>query len=224
MRVLGISSEMETFSILETSLQEEGFLLEVKCCDDLENIVYDDYQIVLISLDCKENINVDNLKKARAQTKKPIFVFSRETSEILCAYYLNLGADLFLSLPVPIIETTAHIKAALRRFEIKPQNNVSNHIKSGPIEIKINEYRVIKPNQVLKLTKSESRLLECFYKQSSNILSRENIMELLNIEADHLANNAINIFINRLRKKLRHEEYDVIETIRGVGYRLKLDE
>jgi two-component system, OmpR family, response regulator len=224
MRVLGISSDMETFSILGINLQEEGFILDKQCCDDLENFAFNDYAIILISLDCKENFNVETLKKARSQTKKPIFVFSRETSEILCAYYLNLGADLFLSLPVPIIETIAHIKAAMRRFEMKPQNDVNERIKIGPIEIKINEYRVIKPNEVTKLTKSESRLLEQFYKQNGYILSRESIMDLLNIESDDLANNAINIFINRLRKKLRHEEYDVIETIRGVGYRLKLDE
>ncbi len=130
----------------------------------------------------------------------------------------NSGADDYLTKPFAFDELLVRMQAILRR----PKQILPVEIIHGNLMLSSVDRRVYYKNKEFFLTLKEFNLLEYFLSHPNQVLTREQILDKLWDSSFDSFSNVIDVHIKNLRKKLAdlsHEE--ILETIRGVGYRLK---
>ena len=130
---------------------------------------------------------------------------------------LDLGADDYLVKPFELEEMSARIRAAARRGA----NQASNALVHGAIALDPDTKQVALAGQPVALTAREYHVLHALLLRKNSIVTRAQIEESLYGWGDEVESNAIEVYIQNLRKKIGS---DSIVTVRGLGYRLKHDE
>jgi len=131
---------------------------------------------------------------------------------------LGEGADDYVGKPFDVDVLAARVMALLRRNERRPEQTlVAGALRLDPWK------RVVERNGIaLTLTAREFRLLETLMRAPGAIVSREELMEQAWGEREEPMSNTIDVLIARLRRKLEAAgEHDAIETVRGLGYRIR---
>lgn len=126
---------------------------------------------------------------------------------------LNAGADDYLVKPFDLAELSARIGSVARRYSGNP-NPIVTH---GPLEIDLAARSVFRDGRPVTLTAREWALFEAFLARPGQLLSKAQLEEKLYAFDSEVESNTIEVHVSRLRKKLGAE---VIETERGLGYRL----
>ncbi|HEX6142114.1 MAG TPA: response regulator transcription factor [Geminicoccaceae bacterium] len=127
---------------------------------------------------------------------------------------IDAGADDYVTKPFHTEEVLARIRALVRRAA----GHASAEISCGPVAIDTRSARATVGGQPVKLTAQEYRLLAYLMHHKDKVVSRTELTEHLYDQDFDRDSNTIEVFVGRLRKKLG---VDVIETARGLGYRLR---
>ena len=146
-----------------------------------------------------------------------IFLTAREDKEARIKG-LESGADDYIAKPFDMKELLLRVGSLLRRTELTPKQIPETIITIGGITLEESRHRVTLDDKEVRFTATEFRLLQLLMKRKGRVQTRDNL--LLNIwdyEAD-IETRTVDTHIRRLRKKLGSSA-DLIETIRGVGYR-----
>ena len=151
----------------------------------------------------------------------PILILTAKGSVDDKVIGLESGADDYLTKPFSVKELLARIHALLRR----PQRTVSNKITIGDIDVWPQKRKVYRNNSEIKLTLREYELLEFLATHPNEVINREQIIDKIWDRNYNGFSNVIDVHMKNLRKKLDlSENYQIIETIRGVGYRINTPE
>jgi two-component system, OmpR family, response regulator len=126
---------------------------------------------------------------------------------------LNAGADDYMVKPFDLSELSARLKAVARRYS----GNPNPLIEIGDLAIDLAARRITRAGKPVALTAREWVLFEAFVQRPGQLMSKAQLEERLYAFDDEVESNTIEVHVSRLRKKLGHE---VIETVRGIGYRL----
>lgn len=126
---------------------------------------------------------------------------------------IDLGADDYVAKPFHIEEVLARVRALVRRAA----GHASNTLSCGPLSLDLKASRVTVDGAPVKLTALEYKLLEYLMHHAGKVVSRTELTEHLYDQDFDRDSNTIEVFVGRLRKKLG---VDVIETVRGMGYRI----
>jgi two-component system OmpR family response regulator len=126
---------------------------------------------------------------------------------------LNAGADDYLVKPFDLFELSARVAAVARRYS----GNPNPQIKLGDLQVDMSARTVQRGGATVDLTAREWALFEAFVQRPSALLSKSQLEERLYAFGAEIESNTIEVYISRLRKKLGR---DLIETVRGMGYRL----
>ena len=126
---------------------------------------------------------------------------------------IDAGADDYVTKPFHIEEVLARVRALIRRAA----GHASSEIECGPLRLDTRTARVTVNGSPLKLTSHEFRLLDYLMHHQGSVVSRTELIEHLYDQDFDRDSNTIEVFVGRLRKKIG---VDLIETIRGQGYRL----
>lgn len=125
---------------------------------------------------------------------------------------IDAGADDYVAKPFHIEEVLARIRALVRRSA----GLASNEISCGTVQLDNRTGQVLDAGKPIKLTSHELRLLSYLLHHKGRVISRTELIEHLYDQDFDRDSNTIEVFVGRLRKKL---STDVIETVRGLGYR-----
>lgn len=130
---------------------------------------------------------------------------------------LDAGADDYITKPFDLNVFQARIRAQLRRKEIK---EAVDFVEFENLKIEFTKCRVFIDNKEVHLTSTEFKILSLLAKSPGHVYTRENLINNIQGESIHVTNRTIDTHIAGLRKKIGSAG-QLIETIRGVGYRFK---
>jgi two-component system OmpR family response regulator len=221
MNVLYVEDEAKIASFVRNGLAEQGFTVEF--CDN-GNDGYDlaierDYDVIVLDIMVPGKDGLAILKGLRrAGRNVPVILLTarNELDDRLAG--LNLGADDYLTKPFYVEELVARIHAVVRRSVGERQNLLT----VGPLTLDRITREVTSNGQTIELTTREFNLLEYLMRSPGRVLTRTQILEHVWGYDFNPSTNVVDVAIQRLRKKLEPvAAAQWIESIRGVGYRLR---
>jgi two-component system phosphate regulon response regulator PhoB len=165
-----------------------------------------------------------HLSKGDAGRDPLVVVLSEQASEIDRVIAFELGADDFIAKPISTRELSLRLKAVLRRHADDPQR--AQVMRVGPFVIDNRDETVTCNGEPVRLTSVEFRLLEHLAQNCGQVQDRKELLARVWKWCDpsgerSSVSRTVDTHVKRLREKLGTSS-DLIETIRGVGYRLKL--
>jgi len=221
--ILVIDDEPELVKLLDYNLTKAGYL--VLSAKDGENglaaarkhapdaIILD---VMMPGLDgwevCKR------LRTDPSTSALPILMLTAKAEEGDRVLGLELGADDYVTKPFGVRELLARVKALLRRSEIATAS--PEVIKSGKIVIDSSRRTVTVAGKPVALTATEFNLLKSLAEKEGRVISREDLLSLARGDEVAVMDRTVDVHVAALRKKLG-KQGDMIETVRGVGYRMK---
>jgi len=180
--------------------------------------------LILLDLMLPEVDGLDVCRELRKISDIPIIMLTARGEEADRVIGLELGADDYICKPFSMRELLARIKAVLRRTQVDQKDIGESDILRGPSGLQLDvDGRVASiDSTTLELTRLEFDLLHHLLLNVGRVLSRERLLEQA-WGYDFVGNTrAVDSAVKRLRAKLRSAsaEGDIIEAVRGIGYRL----
>lgn len=176
-----------------------------------------DFDLIVLDLGLPDMDGLELLRRFRGRKMPlPIMILTARDGMNDRIQGIEQGADDYLTKPFELRELEARIHALIRRC----YGGFSNTIVVGKLMLDTHNHQVIVENRPLILSAREYGLLELFLMQAGKVVCKERIAQRLAVDGDALTDNAIEIYIHRLRKRI--ECYGaIIRTIRGLGYLLE---
>ena len=222
-RIVLIEDEPDIAEVLQYNLGKEGFEVEVAHRGDsgLEAIRRDPPDLVLLDLMLPgvDGLELTRMLKRDAATSRlPIVMLTARGEEVDRIVGLELGADDYISKPFSPREVVLRVKAVLRRRQ--PEESASEQLEVGGIQLDIAGHQLRVRGKEAPLTATEFRLLRLLMERGGRVQTRGQLLSDVWDYAEGIDSRTVDTHIRRLRRKLGPEA-DRIETIIGVGYRLR---
>lgn len=216
MRILSVEDDPVLGQAVRDQIVADGHSADwVERLDDAEIAVRTGvFDLVLLDLMLPDGRGLDFLRARRgAGDVTPVIVLTARDriSDRIAA--LDAGADDYLVKPFDLAELSARIRAVGRRYSGNPNPLVS----IGDIDVDLGARSVHRAGRPVSLTQREWSLFEAFVQRPNQLLSKAQLEERLYSFDAEVESNTIEVYVGRLRKKLGAR---VIETVRGMGYRL----
>jgi DNA-binding response OmpR family regulator len=221
--ILVIDDEPELVKLLDYNLSKAGYL--VLSARDGESglaaarkhapdaIILD---VMMPGLDgwevCKR------LRQDPSTSALPVLMLTAKADEGDRVLGLELGADDYVGKPFGVRELLARVKALLRRSEVASSS--PEVLKTGKIVIDSSRRTVLASGKPVALTATEFNLLKALAEREGRVISREDLLSLARGDEVAVMDRTVDVHVASLRKKLG-KQGEMIETVRGVGYRLK---
>jgi DNA-binding response OmpR family regulator len=158
------------------------------------------------------------LRSDPSTVSTPLLMLTAKAEEGDRVLGLELGADDYVAKPFGIRELLARVKALLRRAEVVPDQQ--EVLKAGPLVIDSGRRMVSAAGKRVELTTTEFDLLRLLAERPGRVISREDLLSRIRGDDAAVIDRTVDVHVSALRRKLgRHGE--LVETVRGVGYRLK---
>ena len=217
MRVLLIEDHKPLVRALRQGLEEEGFAVDV-ATDGQEGDFKArtaEYDAVILDLGLPQMDGLSVLKAWRAAGRKmPVLILTARDNWHEKVAGIDAGADDYLSKPFYMEELLARLRALIRRAG----GHASPELRCGEIVLDTRLCRASVGAQALALTSHEYRVLDYLMHHPGELIARSDLVEHIYAQDLDRDSNTVEVFIARLRKKLPEGS---IETIRGLGYRLR---
>lgn len=220
-----VAGDGSLFTALSRSLGPGGPDLE--CASDGESAIRllskREVSVLVVEDQLIDMRATEVLKRVRERPdtrSKPVILVSGQDEEIDRVLAFELGADDFVAKPYSARELALRLRAVLRRAHAQAEPP-ANRFQLERIEIDIPEHEVNADGQLIPLTALEFKLLVDLARHRGLVRSREKLLEAVWHHPGTLETRTVDTHVKRLREKLG-DAGGLIETVRGVGYRLKL--
>jgi two-component system phosphate regulon response regulator PhoB len=222
MRILVIEDERDLCDVLDFNLKREGYET-ILAHDGQEGLrkaqtLLPDMILLDLMLPGLSGFDVCRELRAGERTRDiPIIIISAKSEETDQVVGFSLGADDYVTKPFAVKVLLSRIKALQRRVEggTEPVDVVEHH----GVRIDRVRHRAFVEGHELDLTPTEFRLLECLLRQPGRAFTRHQLMDFAIGEGAIVLERTIDVHVKTLRRKLGNA--DLIETVRGVGYRFR---
>ena len=173
------------------------------------------FDAVVLDLGLPQLDGLSVLQRWRASGRNmPVLILTARDSWHEKVAGIDAGADDYLAKPFHMEELLARLRALIRRA----QGLASPLLHHGPLTLDTRSGRVTLDGQAITLTSHEYKLLAYLMHRPDQVVSRTELTEHIYAQDFERDSNTIEVFVGRLRKKLPS---DLIETVRGLGYRLR---
>jgi two-component system OmpR family response regulator len=217
MRLLIVEDDADLSRQLQTTLTSAGYTIDVAYDGEEGHFLGDteSYDAVVLDLGLPKMDGVSVLKAWRAAGHvMPVLILTARDGWSNKVSGLDAGADDYMAKPFRVEELLARIRALIRRAAGKS----SALLACAPVTLDTLSGRVMVRGQEVKLTAHEYKLLAYLMHHSDKVISRTELIEHIYDQDFNKDSNTIEVFVNRIRKKLG---IDVIKTVRGLGYRME---
>jgi|SRR3989344_5040516 len=224
MRLLVVEDDQKLAEGLAEALTRQGYAVDV--LEDGEKALtrislhHKDYDLIVLDLDLPSKSGLEICRDARARDiTTPILVLTGTADTEHKVDLLLAGADDYIVKPFSFEELCARIQAILRR----PVESKPTVLKVLDIELDPGARTASRGGKSLQLTLKEFGLLEYFMRHVNEVVNREDLIAHLwdfNYES---FSNVVDVHVKNLRRKLdQGQTPSLLETVRGIGYRLRV--
>ena len=217
MRILIVEDDADLNRQLCEACLEAGYAVDTATDGEEGHFLGDSepYDAVILDIGLPVMDGITVLEKWRAVDRKmPVLLLTARDRWSDKVSGMDAGADDYVAKPFHIEEVLARLRALIRRAA----GHAASVLVCGDIELDTRTAKVTSAGKPIKLTSHELRLLSYLMHHKGEVISRTELTEHLYDQDFDKDSNTIEVFVGRLRKKL---DTDVIETIRGLGYRLQ---
>lgn len=220
-KILIIEDEQQIASLLKDYFEQSGFeahflLTGAKAADTIKKMVPD---AVILDLMLPDTDGLEICRQVRKFSSVPILMVTAKVEEIDRLIGLEMGADDYICKPFSPREVVARVKAVLRR--LSPENN-DDVLTAGPVVIYPDKYLAVLDGKDLSLTRSEFELLHMMAKHPGRVFSRSDLISGVHGYEFEGYERTIDSHVKNLRKKMTAAlDYDLIQTVYGVGYKFE---
>lgn len=224
MRILIVEDEKSVADFLDRGLRAEGHFC-VTATDGEQGLklaLDGKFDLILLDLVLPRMHGHEVCQQLRMnKVDTPLMILTAMDSVDDVITGLRLGADDYMTKPFSFEELLARIDAVIRRGSTKAEEDTC--LRGGNIVFDLRALQVTVNDKEVHMTAKELAILELLMTNPGMLFSRERILSNvwgLNIDP---ATNVVDVYIGRLRKKIdRDDDESLIETVRGLGYRLNL--
>ncbi len=216
MRVLVVEDDKDLNRQLREALTDAGYVVDAAEDGEEGHFLGDTepYDAVVLDLGLPVLDGISVLERWRRDGRTmPVLILTARDRWSDKVAGIDAGADDYVAKPFHMEEVIARIRALVRRAA----GHASNEIACGPIRLDLRAGKVTVDGTAVKLTSHEYRLLAYLMHHTGRVVSRTELVEHLYDQDFDRDSNTIEVFVGRLRKKLGT---DLIETVRGLGYRI----
>lgn len=223
MRILIVEDEPKMASVLRRGLEEQGVIVDV--ATDGEDALWmagaTPYDAVVLDVGLPGIDGFETCRRLRAEEVwTPVLMLTArgEVEERVAG--LDCGADDYVVKPVALAELGARLRALTRR-ETRERPTV---LEAGDLRLDPASRRVTRGTEEIPLSRTELALLEAFMRRPGRVLERLDLLEAAWGSEYENRSNVVDVYVRYLREKIdRPFGRHAIETVRGIGYRLRPD-
>lgn len=203
---------------LEYLLKEENFDINVanNKKETISKIEKEKFDLVLLDVMLPDGNGFEIGKYIKKNFETPIIFLTAKDEEKDVVHGLELGADDYIIKPFRNRELISRIKNVLKR------NQKSNTLISKNIKIDTKLGKVYNRDNEIILTKLEYKILLNLFINQNKLVTREEILnDIWDIAGNFVNDNTLTVYIKRIREKIGDKEGKIIQTVRGLGYRVE---
>jgi DNA-binding response OmpR family regulator len=220
MRILVVEDEPAAAAVLAKGLREHAYAVDIAAdgATALDQLGHTEYDLVILDILLPRINGLDLCRRLRADAAAvPILMLTARGGLDQRVEGLDAGADDYLSKPYHFPELLARVRALLRRGPALE----SSVLSADTLVIDTRARRVVRGDRLVQLTAKEYALLEYLMRRQGEVVGRADIAEHVWDDSFDPMSNLIEVYIQRLRRKI-DDGHDVklIQTRRGAGYLL----
>lgn len=220
--VLIVDDDEAVQTMLYKVIRSNGLTAEIASSGEqaLKMISLRNYDLILLDVNMHGLDGFEVVQRLRGRgVRTPIIIVSGRQEDYDTLYGLDIGADDYVTKPFNPVVLGAKVKALIRRSR-GSLPSASPVITAGPFQYNTSTLRFYKNDQEVVLSSKENAIMKLFIDNVNRIFSKDMIYDLVWGEAI-IDENAIMVYINRLRQKIEDDPAKprYIQTVRGLGYR-----
>ena len=207
---------------LKYTLEQEGFEVETakNIVSAKSKIKKQEYDLYLLDITLPDGEGFEICKDIKEKSNSPVIFLTAKDEETDVVQGLDMGADDYVVKPFRTRELISRINSVLRRYE--KNTNSENQIKCQNIIIDNNTAKVYKDGQEIILTCLEYKILLLLFNNKNILVTREQILDKIwDVAGNFVNDNTLTVYIKRIREKIGDKDGKIIQTIRGIGYRVE---
>jgi two-component system OmpR family response regulator len=219
--ILVVDDDGHIRQVLRYALERAGHVVrEAKDgAEALREVMSQRPDLLVLDIMLPEDDGLTVCKRIRAESSLPIIFLSSRDDELDRVIGLESGADDYVTKPFSPRELVARVSAVLRRVKgPEGPHEVTSH---GPLSMDSARHRCTWQGQELTLTVVEFALLHALLSAPGRVLERGQLVTQVYGHGHYITDRTVDSHIRRVRKKLAAHGADPIETVYGVGYRLR---
>ncbi|MGE5363998.1 MAG: response regulator transcription factor [Bacteroidota bacterium] len=224
-KILLVDDEHDIVEFLQYNLEVEGF--EVICAYDGDEAIQklaEKPDLIILDVMMPKLNGYEVCKVIRARhgfENTPVIFLTAKSAESDEIHGLEIGGDDFVKKPISPKKLVARVKSNLRKTEASSDNkHASAKILIGPLEINRSSYTVTLYGRQIIFPRKEFEILSYLASQPGKVFGREIILRDVWGADIYVVERTVDVHVRKIREKLG-DNADLIETIKGVGYRFK---
>ena len=223
MKILIVEDDKDSATFLEKTLiaEKQSVELAYSYKEAKKSIEENIYVLILLDWNLGDGSGYKLLQECRKELAPDvsIIMITSENDTEAVAKALDAGADDYITKPYSMVELLARIRAVSRR-EASQKSSV---VEIGRLQLNMMTHEIFLDNTPLDLTTTEYDLLQLLMQNSNVVLTRYQLNESIMKDFASFGNsNLVDVHIKNIRKKLG--DYNIIQTVRGIGYIIKTQE
>lgn len=222
MNILVVEDEKKLARVLQLELEYEGY--QVRTSHDgreaMDLISEQDFDLILLDVMLPGLSGMEILRRMRKDEQlTPVILLTARDETYDKVSGLDLGANDYITKPFEIEELLARIRAQLRSNQGQSKHE-NNQIKVKDLIIDEMQYQTTWQGELVELTKREFDLLVYLAKNANQVLSRDQLLSQVWGYDYAGETNVVDVYVRYIRQKT---DYQLIETVRGIGYIIRND-
>jgi two-component system OmpR family response regulator len=224
-RILVADDDGHIREVVRFALAQAGFAV-VEARDGreaCERLAEGGVDLVVLDVLMPEADGLEVCRRVRRTSDVPIIFLSSRDDELDRVLGLELGADDYLAKPFSPRELLARVRAVLRRHREPAAPRAAEVLRRGPLEMDLSRHRCAWGGREVVLTVTEFALLQALLSAPGKVFSRDDLVDRAWGPGHAITDRTIDSHVRRIRQKLAALGADPVETVYGVGYRLRED-